>query len=90
MDEEASALEREFEAARSGADADAAAAARRNRAARERAKGLAVRNQRALWERMLELRILLQGCLQVTVSSGSRGLKEGYSLHGEEYYAVQD
>lgn len=69
MDEEAAALEREFEAARSGADADAAAAARRDRAARERAKGLAVKNQRALWERMLELRILLQGCLQVTVSS---------------------
>ncbi|CAL8462818.1 g2352 [Coccomyxa elongata] len=66
MDAEASALEREFEAARSGADADAAAAARRDRAARERAKGLAVRNQRALWERMLELRILLQGCLQAS------------------------
>ncbi|BDA50915.1 Protein AATF [Coccomyxa sp. Obi] len=66
MDEEAAALEREFEAARSGADADAAAAARRDRAARERAKGLAVRNQRALWERMLELRILLQGCLQAS------------------------
>ena len=70
MDEEAAALEREFEAARSGADADAAAAARRDRAARERAKGLAVRNQRALWERTLELRILLQGCLQVMLSSG--------------------
>jgi protein AATF/BFR2 len=37
----------------------------RDRAARDRAKGLAIRNQRALWERTLELRILLQRCLQV-------------------------
>lgn len=40
-----------------------------DRSAREQAKGLAVRNQRALWERMLELRILLQRCLQVCLDS---------------------
>lgn len=70
MEEEAAALEAEFEAARAGASAGDLAAAGRDRAARECAKGVAVRNQRALWERMLELRILLQGCLQVSCCSG--------------------
>ncbi len=56
------ALEAEFAAA---AAADAAAVgALRERAARERARGLALRNQRAVWEAVLEMRILLQRCLQ--------------------------
>lgn len=65
MDEEIAALEREFEAARAGGGAADAIVASRERSARERAKGQAVKTQRTLWERMLELRILLQGCLQV-------------------------
>ncbi len=39
-------------------------AAAQQRASRERAKGAAVRRQRLLWERTLELRIMLQRCLQ--------------------------
>ncbi|EIE26312.1 TRAUB-domain-containing protein [Coccomyxa subellipsoidea C-169] len=66
VDEEAAALEREFEAARAGTTAADMAITNRDRAARERAKGTAVKNQRALWERMLELRILLQSCLQAS------------------------
>jgi len=60
--DEMAALEAEFAAA---AAADAAAVgALRERAARERARGLALRNQRAVWEAVLEMRILLQRCLQ--------------------------
>ncbi|KAK9841761.1 hypothetical protein WJX81_001171 [Elliptochloris bilobata] len=61
-DEEMAVLEAEFEAV---AAADAAAVgALRERAARERARGVALRNQRAVWEAVLEQRILLQRCLQ--------------------------
>ena len=63
-DEEAAALEREVEAIR--AQDDTAITDRVNRVARDRAKGAAVKNQKALWERMLEMRILLQRCLQVS------------------------
>ena len=63
-DEEAAALEREVEATR--AQDEAAITDRADRAAKERAKGAAVRNQKALWERALEMRILLQRCLQVS------------------------
>ena len=63
-DEEAAALEREVEAIR--AQDDAAITDRVDRAARDRAKGAAVKNQKALWDRMLEMRILLQRCLQVS------------------------
>ena len=61
---EAAALEREVEAIR--AQDDTAITDRVNRVARDRAKGAAVKNQKALWERMLEMRILLQRCLQVS------------------------
>ncbi len=63
-DEEAAALEREVEAIR--AQDDAPITDRVDRMARDRAKGQAVKNQKALWERMLEMRILLQRCLQVS------------------------
>ena len=63
-DEEAAALEREVEAIR--AQDDAGITDRVDRVARDRAKGAAVKNQKALWERMLEMRILLQRCLQVS------------------------
>lgn len=62
-DEEAIALERELEATR--AQDGASITDRADRAAKERAKGAAVRSQKALWERALEMRILLQRCLQV-------------------------
>ena len=62
-DEEATTLERELEAIR--AQDEASIIDRADRAAKERAKGTAVRNQKALWERALEMRILLQRCLQV-------------------------
>ncbi len=61
-DDETAALEAEFEAA-AAADAEAMGALR-ERAARERARGRALRNQRAVWEAVLEQRILLQRCLQ--------------------------
>ena len=64
VDAEAAALEKEVEAIR--AQDDAAITDRVDRAARDRAKGSAVKNQKALWERMLEMRILLQRCLQVS------------------------
>ena len=62
-DEEAAALEREFEAIR--AQDDAVITDRGDRAAKDHAKGAAVKNQKARWEHMLEMRILLQRCLQV-------------------------
>ena len=61
-DDETAALEAEFEAA-AAADAEAVGALR-ERAARERSRGRALRNQRAVWEAVLEQRILLQRCLQ--------------------------
>ena len=63
-DEEAAALEREVEAIR--AQDEAAITDGVDRAARDRAKGAAVKSQKALWDRMLEMRILLQRCLQVS------------------------
>ena len=63
-DGKASALERVVEALR--AQDEAALTDRGDRAAKERTRGAAVRNQKALWERMLEMRILLQRCLQVS------------------------
>ena len=62
-DEDAAALEREFEAAR--AQDAGAVSALAERAAKDRAKGAAIANQKALWDRALELRILLQRCVQV-------------------------
>ena len=58
---EMAALEAEY-AALQAADADAVAGLR-ERAERERLKALAVRAQRSLWQRGLELRILLQRAL---------------------------
>lgn len=70
-EEEAAALEREVEATR--AQDKAAITDRADCAAKERAKGAAVRNQKALWERALEMRILLQRCLQVSFDHAVRG-----------------
>lgn len=56
------ALEREYAEMRA-AEAEAAAGLR-ERAAKERQKALAVQAQQALWQRGLELRILLQRALQ--------------------------
>ena len=67
-DGKATALEREVEALR--AQDEAALTDRGDRAAKERARGAAVRNQKALWESMLEMRILLQRCLQVSAKPG--------------------
>ena len=80
-DEDAAALEREFEAARAH-DAGAVSALA-ERAAKEKAKGMAIASQKALWERTLELRILLQRCVQVP---GFMNLRSDESCH---YHALK-
>ena len=62
----------------------------RDRATKEQTKGLAVLHQKQLWEHNLELRILLQRCLQAAnrmphaashaaVLSADQGLAQGYA-----------
>ncbi|KAG2443212.1 hypothetical protein HYH02_009286 [Chlamydomonas schloesseri] len=62
--DELDALEAEYEALQE--EDDAQLMSLRQKGERDRIKGLAVRNQQALYERVLEQRILLQRCLQAS------------------------
>ena len=63
-DEEEAELARQY--AEAAAQDQIALAGMKDRASRDQIKGLAVMHQKQIWEKNLELRILLQKCLKVS------------------------